>query len=70
MKYILITKDIASQKSINEKTYSSIRQIAKELQATYCSCYENYLMSEEPERPLPKKRSQLKFNSQYKIISQ
>ena len=70
MKYFLITKNPETQEEISRVDYSSILQISKDLKTTYCSCYNNYLSHENPEMKPAKKRSQLKFNIKYKIISQ
>jgi hypothetical protein len=67
MKYILIIKDVESQKEIEQKIYRSLLQISKELKTTYCACYENFLCSEDSTRPKGRKRSQIKFNQRYQI---
>ena len=66
MKYILVTKNDA-QEVVSEVEYQSIRKIAQELNTTYCSCYENFLMHYE-NKPPPKKLSQVRFNKKYKIV--
>jgi hypothetical protein len=66
MKYILVTKNDA-QEVVSEVEYKSIRKIAQELNTTYCSCYENFLMHYENKAP-PKKLSQVRFNKKYKIV--
>ena len=66
MKYILVTKNDA-QEVLSEVEYKSIRKIAQELNTTYCSCYENFLMHYE-NKPPPKKLSQVRFNKKYKIV--
>ena len=66
MKYILVTKNDA-QEVVGEVEYKSIRKIAQELNTTYCSCYENFLMHYE-NKPPPKKLSQVRFNKKYKIV--
>ena len=66
-RYLLIVKDSESQIVTSEKEFKSLLQISKELKATYCSCYENFLCSEDPTRPKGRKRSQIKFNSRYQI---
>jgi hypothetical protein len=65
MKYILITLDNNVQKE-----FKSLLQMSKDLNTTYCSVYNNFLLHETPDdvKP-PKKLSQLKFNRKYKIIS-
>ena len=68
-RYILLVKDPNSQTVTSEKEYKSLLQISKELKATYCSCYENFLCSEDPNRPRGRKRSQIKFNQRYEIKS-
>jgi len=67
MKYVLIIKDVESQKEVQQKEYRSLLQISKELKTTYCSCYENFLCHEDPTRPKGRKRSQIKFNQRYEI---
>ena len=69
MRYILITKNIETQQQIEEKEYKSLLQMSKDLKTTYCSCYENFLCSEDPNRPKGRKRSQVKFNQRYEIKS-
>ena len=66
MKYILITKN-DTQETVNEEEYKSIRKISQALNTTYCSCYENFLMHYE-NRPPPKKLSQVRFNTKYKMV--
>ena len=66
-RYLLIIKDSESQAVTSEKEFKSLLQISKELNATYCSCYENFLCSEDPNRPKGRKRSQIKFNKRYQI---
>ena len=66
-RYILLVKDPNSQAVTSEKEFKSLLQISKELKATYCSCYENFLCSEDPNRPRGRKRSQIKFNQRYEI---
>ena len=69
MKYILITKDIITQEPIHEQEFKSIRQMAKSLDSTYCSCYSNFLYHFDPEGTKPsKKHSQVQFNNKYKIV--
>ena len=65
MKYILITLDNNVQKE-----FKSLLQMSKDLNTTYCSVYNNFLLHETPDvvKP-PKKLSQLKFNRKYKTIS-
>ena len=65
MKYILITLDNNVQKE-----FKSLLQMSKDLNTTYCSVYNNFLLQETPDvvKP-PKKLSQVKFNRKYKIIS-
>jgi hypothetical protein len=70
MKYILISKDPETQEIVSQKDYRSLLQISKDLKTTYCSCYNNFLLHEQPDTIAPRKRSQLKFNLKYKIISQ
>ena len=69
MKYILITKDIATGKIESQRTYPSINQIAKDLNQTYCSCQKNYLMNIGEDNKEPKKRSQKMFNTKYSITN-
>lgn len=66
MKYILITKNPETMEVVNEQVFKSINQIVKELDATYCSCYNNYLLN-IGEVKEPKKRSQVLFNRRYTI---
>ena len=66
MKYILVTKNDA-QEIVSEVEYKSIRKIAQELNTTYCSCYENFLMHYE-NKPPPKKLSQVRFNKKYELL--
>ncbi len=68
MNIILITKDINSQEVVSEKAYKAVSQIAKDLNTSYCSCYHNYLLNIGETTKQPKKRSQVLFNKQYKII--
>ena len=70
MKYILITLNLETHETVSEKEYRSILQISKDLKTTYCSCYNNILLHENVDCIAPRKRSQLKFNLKYKIISQ
>ena len=70
MKYILKTLNPETNEIISEKEYRSLLQISKDLKTTYCSCYNNFLLHEQPNTTAPRKRSQLKFNLKYKIISQ
>ena len=65
MKYILITLD-----NNVRKEFKSLSQMSKDLNTTYCSVYNNFLLHETPyEVKPPKKLSQVKFNRKYKIIS-
>ena len=66
MKYSLITKG-ENQEIVSEVEYKSIRKISQALNTTYCSCYKNFLMHYE-NRPPPKKLSQVRFNTKYKIV--
>jgi hypothetical protein len=66
MKFKLIVRD--NEHIISEKIYTSINQIAKDLDATYCSCQSNYLMNCGELEKMPKKRSQLIFNKKYTIV--
>ncbi len=70
MKYILKTLNPETHEIVSEKEYRSLLQISKDLKTTYCSCYNNFLLYEQPNTIAPRKRSQLKFNLKYKIISQ
>ena len=70
MKYILKTLNVDTQEIVSEKEYRSILQISKDLKTTYCSCYNNFLLHESSDTIAPRKRSQIKFNLKYKIISQ
>ena len=69
MRYQLSTKDLETGKVIEEKEYKSLLQMSKDLKTTYCSCYENFLCSEYPNKPKGRKRSQVKFNQRYEIKS-
>ena len=64
MKYILINLDTNA-----EKEYKSLLQMSKDLNTTYCSVYNNFLLHENPDTKPPKKFSQIQFNKKYKIIS-
>jgi hypothetical protein len=66
MKFKLIIRN-NEDKIIDEKIYTSINQIAKDLDATYCSCQSNYLMNIGELEKMPKKRSQIMFNKKYTI---
>ena len=70
MKYILQTLNPETHEIVSKKEYRSLLQMSKDLKTTYCSCYNNFLLHEKPETIAPRKRSQLKFNSKYIIISQ
>ncbi len=70
MKYQLISKDPETQEIVSRTDYKSLLQISKDLKTTYCSCYNNFLLHEQPDTIAPRKRSQIKFNLKYKIISQ
>ena len=70
MKYILKTLNPETHEVVSEKEYRSLLQMSKDLKTTYCSCYNNFLLHEQPDTIAPRKRSQLKFNLKYKIISQ
>ena len=69
MNFKLIKKDIGNQNVVEERTFKSISQIAKELNTTYCSCYNNYLLNIGESTKQPKKRSQVLFNKQYSIVN-
>lgn len=69
MKYILKIKDISTDSIVSEKVFKSIRQISEELDTSYCSCYNNYLLNIGEITKPPKKRSQVAFNKQYSITS-
>ena len=69
MKYILQIKNLETQEMITEKEYSSLLQISKDLNTTYCSCYNNFLFHETPNVKPAKKLSQVKFNKKYTIKS-
>ena len=69
MKYILITLNPEDETELSREEYRSLLQMSKDLQTTYCSVYHNFLIHENPDVKQPVKRSQLKFNKQYKIIS-
>ena len=62
MKYILSNLELNT-----EKEYPSIRQIAKELEITYCCAYENFLFNCGDQTRVPKKRTQVSFNRKFKI---
>jgi hypothetical protein len=64
---MLITKDMDTDSTISEKVYKSISQIAKDLDTSYCSCYNNYLLTTGEITKQPKKRSQVMFNKQFAI---
>ena len=64
----LIKKDVYTQNIIEERVFKSIRQIAQELDTTYCSCYKNYLINIGEITKVPKKRSQVLFNNKYSIV--
>lgn len=66
MKYLLITKDPATQATISETEYKSLRKISQDLDSTYCSIYECFLLNEGEKKP-PKKLSQVRFNKKYQI---
>jgi hypothetical protein len=68
MRYLLVIKDMDGHQT-ETREYKSLLKMSKDLNATYCSCYENYLCSEDPTRPRGKKRSQVKFNQKYEIKS-
>jgi hypothetical protein len=68
MKFKLIIRN-ENDNIIQEKIYTSINQIAKDLDATYCSCQSNYLMNIGELEKMPKKRSQLIFNKKYTITN-
>jgi len=69
MKYILITLTPEGM-SQSQTEYKSLLQISKDIKATYCSVYNNFLMYETPDEVKPpKKLSQLKFNKKYKVLS-
>jgi hypothetical protein len=69
MKYILITLSPEGT-SQSQTEYKSLLQISKDINATYCSVYNNFLMYETPDEVKPpKKLSQLKFNKKYKVLS-
>ena len=70
MKYQLISKDPETQEIVSRTDYKSLLQISKDLKTTYCSCYNNFLLHEQPDTIAPRKRSQIKFNLKYKIIFQ
>ncbi len=69
MKYKLITKNPVNGSIESEKIYSSISQISKDLNQTYCSCYKNYLMNIGEDTKEPKKRTQRLFNNRFSIIN-
>jgi len=70
MKYFLIEKNDKTGEELSRIEYSSLRQMARDLKTTYCSCYANFLLNEDPyNTKQPKKLSQTKFNSKFKIIS-
>ena len=70
MKYFLITKNPETQEELSCTEYTSLLQISKDLKTTYCSCYNNFLSHENPEKKPAKKLSQVKFNKKFKIISE
>ena len=62
MKYILTTLQTNT-----EKEYPSIRQIALELEITYCCAYQNFLFNCGDQTRVAKKRTQVNFNQKFKI---
>ena len=70
MKYQLIIKNPETQEIVSRTDNKSLLQMSKDPKTTYCSCYNNILLHEQPDTIAPRKRSQLKFNLKYKIISQ
>lgn len=50
-----------------ERLYTSLLQLSKDIDSTYCSVYNNYLFN-LGEMKAPKKRCQLAFNKKYKIV--
>ena len=69
MKYTLAIKNPETQEIVSQKEYSSLLKMSKELNVTYCSCYNNFLFHESPNVKPAKKLSQLKFNKKYTIKS-
>jgi hypothetical protein len=67
MKYKLIIKE--SDSETKEVEYNSLAKIARDLNVTYCSVYQNFLFNDKPDVKPSKKTSQIKFNSKYTIKS-
>jgi hypothetical protein len=67
MKYILKIKNPETQNIISEKEYMSIRQIAIDIGATYCSCHKNAMYDLQKKKP-GKKFSQQLFDKKYSIM--
>ena len=47
MKYFLIEKNDKTGEELSRIEYSSLRQMARDLKTTYCSCYANFLLNED-----------------------
>ena len=69
MKYNLFIKESDTETKIIE--YKSLAKIARDLNVTYCSVYQNFIFNDKPDVKPSKKTSQIKFNSKYtiKVIS-
>ena len=67
MKYILKIKNPETQDILNEREYTSIRQISMDIGATYCACHKNAMYDLQNKKP-GKKFSQLLFDRKYQIL--
>jgi hypothetical protein len=69
MKYNLFIKESDTETKVIE--YKSLAKIARDLNVTYCSVYQNFIFNDSPDVKPSKKTSQIKFNSKYtiKVIS-
>jgi hypothetical protein len=69
MKYNLFIKESDTETKVIE--YKSLAKIARDLNVTYCSVYQNFKFNDSPDIKPSKKTSQIKFNSKYiiKVIS-
>lgn len=69
MKVKLIKKNSYTQEIICEKEYTSLRQIASDLNVTYCSVYKNFQHNFDPDViKKGKKLSQVLFDKEYTVI--
>ena len=71
MKYNLYVKDLETGINKEPIEYKSLAKIARDLNVTYCSVYQNFIFNDKPDVKPSKKTSQIKFNSKYtiKVIS-